>query len=229
VVRIAIILERGAKFVDAVLKSKWTKAVIFILCLVPLTLLVWRIVTDTPPNPIEFITHALGDWTIRFICITLAITPVREIIRQPQLIRFRRMTGLYAFFYGSLHFSTWIFDKFSIKDMIADIGKRPFITVGFAAYILMVPLAITSTKGMVRRLGFKRWQFVHRAIYLTAILAVIHYYWLVKSDVRRPVRYGIFVAVLLLWRVGSWLRKRRKRPAQPVRVPRETPSPAGTA
>jgi sulfoxide reductase heme-binding subunit YedZ len=215
--------------VDAVLKSKWTKAFVFVLCLVPLSLIVWRIVTDTPPNPIEFITHGLGDWTIRFICITLAITPVREILRQPQLIRFRRMTGLYAFFYGSLHFGTWIFDKFSLTDMAQDIVKRPFITVGFAAYILMIPLAITSTKGMVRRLGFKRWQFLHRAIYLTAILAVIHYYWLVKSDVRRPLRYGAVVAALLLYRLVIWLRDRGKRDARPARVPRETPPRAETA
>jgi sulfoxide reductase heme-binding subunit YedZ len=214
--------------VDTLLKNKWTKALIFTLCLVPLSLIVWRMVTDTPPNPIEFITHALGDWTIRFICITLAITPIREILRQPQLIRFRRMMGLYAFFYGSLHFATWIFDKFSLTDMAQDIVKRPFITVGFAAYILMVPLAITSTKGMVRRLGFKRWQLLHRAIYLTAILAVIHYYWLVKSDIHRPLRYGAVVGALLLWRIGTWLRDRRKRPAQPVRA-REAPPRAETA
>lgn len=139
------------------------------------------------------------------------------------------MTGLYAFFYGSLHFATWIFDKFSLTDMSQDIVKRPFITVGFAAYVLMIPLAITSTKGMVRRLDYKRWQFIHRAIYLTAILAVIHYYWLVKSDVRRPVRYGILVAALLLWRVGVWIRDRRKRDAQPGRIPRETSSNVETA
>jgi methionine sulfoxide reductase heme-binding subunit len=214
---------------DAVLKSKWTKAFIFVLCIVPFGLIAWRVVTDTPPNPIEFITHGLGDWTIRFVCITLAITPVREILRQPQLIRFRRMTGLYAFFYGSMHFGTWIFDKFSLKDMAQDIVKRPFITVGFAAYILMVPLAITSTKGMVRRLGFKRWQALHRAIYLTAILAVIHYLWLVKSDKARPIRYGVLIAALLLWRVVSWLRDRKKRQAQPARVPREAPSRIETA
>lgn len=214
---------------DRLLKSKWTKVFIFVLCLCPVCLIAWTVVTNTPPNPIEFITHGLGDWTIRFICITLAITPARGILRQPQLIRFRRMTGLYAFFYGSLHFATWIFDKFSLTDMSQDIVKRPFITVGFAAYVLMIPLAITSTKGMVRRLGYKRWQFIHRAIYLTAILAVIHYYWLVKSDVRRPVRYGILVAALLLWRVGVWIRDRRKRDAQPGRIPRETSSNVETA
>jgi sulfoxide reductase heme-binding subunit YedZ len=200
--------------VDALLKSKWTKVVLFLLCLVPAFLIALRMFTDPPPNPVEFITHGLGDWTIRFVCITLSITPLRTILRQPQLIRFRRMMGLYAFFYGSLHFATWIVDKFSLTDMAQDIVKRPFITVGFTAYILMVPLAITSTNKMVRRLGFKRWQMIHRAIYLTAILAVIHYYWLVKSDVRRPIRYGILVAALLLWRLGSWLYDRRKRHAK---------------
>ncbi|HXA55987.1 MAG TPA: protein-methionine-sulfoxide reductase heme-binding subunit MsrQ [Candidatus Acidoferrum sp.] len=203
---------------DAVLKSKWTKAFIFLLCLVPFGLIAWTVVTNTPPNPIEFITHGLGDWTIRFVCITLAITPLRDILRQPQLIRFRRMMGLYAFFYGSMHFGTWIFDKFSLTDMSHDIVKRPFITVGFAAYALMIPLAITSTKGMVRRLGFKRWQMLHRLIYFTAILAVIHYWWLVKSDVHRPERYGALVAVLLLWRIGTWLRDRQKGQKQPART-----------
>lgn len=211
---------------DSILKSKWAKVVIFAICFVPAPLLVWHMFMDVPPppNPIEFITHWLGDWTIRFICITLAITPVREILRLPQLIRFRRMMGLYAFFYGSLHFATWIVDKFSLTDMAQDVVKRPYITVGFAAYILMIPLAMTSTKDMVRRIGFKKWQVLHRLIYATAILGVIHYYWLVKSDVRRPLRYGAVVAVLLLWRIGTWLRDRRKRQAQGERVPREVPS-----
>lgn len=214
------------KALDSILKSKWTKAVIFAACFVPAPLLVWHMFMDVPPppNPIEFITHWLGDWTIRFICITLAITPLREILGLPQLIRFRRMTGLYAFFYGSLHFSTWIVDKFSLTDMAQDIVKRPYITVGFAAYILMVPLAITSTKSMVRRLGFKKWQALHRLIYLTAVLGVIHYYWLVKSDVRRPLRYGAVVAALLLWRVAVWMRDRRKRQAQSERLRPEASS-----
>ena len=219
------------KTLDKLLKSKRAKAFIFLLCLVPAPLLVWHLFMDVPPppNPIEFITHWLGDWTIRFICITLAISPMREIIRQPQLIRYRRMMGLYAFFYGSLHFATWIVDKFSLSDMAQDVVKRPFITVGFAAYILMVPLAITSTKGMVRRLGYKKWQLLHSAIYATAILAVIHYLWLVKSDETRPLRYGAIVGALLLWRVGVWLRDRRKRQERPASVPREAPPRIETA
>jgi sulfoxide reductase heme-binding subunit YedZ len=204
--------------VNRLFVSKWTKVFVFVLCLVPAGWIAWRVLTDTPPNPIEFITHGLGDWTIRFICITLAITPLRTVLKQPQLIRFRRMMGLYAFFYGSLHFGTWIADKFSFTDMSADIVKRPFITVGFAAYILMLPLAATSTAKMVRRLGFARWRLLHRAIYVTAVLAVVHYYWLVKSDVRRPTRYGILIAVLLLWRLGAWIYDRNKR--QPVHARR---------
>jgi methionine sulfoxide reductase heme-binding subunit len=220
------------KKLDAILKSKWTKALLFVVCLCPLGELIWIAFTGgLGPNPINFVEHFTGDWTIRFICITLAVTPLREILGQPQLIRFRRMIGLYAFFYACLHFSTWfgIDNFFNFHDISKDIVKRPFITVGFTAFVLMIPLAITSTKGMVRRLGYKKWQFIHRAIYVTAILAVIHYYWLVKSDKTRPLRYGAVIAVLLLWRAGTWLRDRRKRQAQHARLSREAPSRVETA
>jgi sulfoxide reductase heme-binding subunit YedZ len=164
-------------------------------------------------NPIEFITHATGDWTLRFLVITLAITPLRKILRLPQLIRFRRMFGLFAFFYACLHFSTWIgLDKFfDWTEMWKDVQKRRFITVGFTGFVLMIPLAITSTAGWIRRLGGKRWQVLHRAIYLSAIAGVIHYYWLVKSDVRKPLQYAAMVGVLLAWRLGSWIYGRRQR------------------
>jgi sulfoxide reductase heme-binding subunit YedZ len=167
---------------------------------------------DFGANPIEFITHATGDWTIRFLVITLAITPLRKILRLPQLIRFRRMLGLFAFFYACLHFSTWIgLDKFfDWSEMWKDVLKRRFITVGFTAFVLMIPLAITSTAGMIRRLGGKRWQLLHRAIYASAILGVIHYYWLVKSDVRKPLLYASLVGILLAWRFGTWLYGRGK-------------------
>ena len=167
---------------------------------------------DFGANPIEFITHATGDWTIRFLVITLAITPLRKILRLPQLIRFRRMLGLFAFFYAFLHFSTWIgLDKFfDWSEMWKDVLKRRFITVGFTAFVLMIPLAITSTAGMIRRLGGKRWQMLHRAIYVSAILGVIHYYWLVKSDVRKPLLYASLVAILLAYRLGAWIYGRRK-------------------
>ena len=147
--------------------------------------------------------------------LTLAITPLRKILHQPQLIRFRRMLGLFAFFYVCLHFATWIgLDKFfDWSEMWKDVQKRRFITVGFAGFVLLIPLAITSTAGWIRRLGGKRWQLLHRAVYLTAILGVIHYYWLVKSDVTKPLQYAWMVGILLAWRAGDWLYSRWTRPA----------------
>jgi sulfoxide reductase heme-binding subunit YedZ len=201
---------------NSILTSKWTKVVVFLLCLVPLGMLVMRAVQgDLTANPIEFITHATGDWTLRFLVITLAITPLRKILRQPQLIRFRRMLGLFAFFYACLHFSIWIgVDKFfDWSEMWKDVQKRRYITVGFAALVLMIPLAVTSTAGMIRRLGGRRWQALHRAIYLSAILGVIHYYWQVKSDVRKPLQYAWMVGLLLAWRLGAWIYGRARRNA----------------
>jgi len=201
---------------NSILTSKWTKVVVFSLCLVPLGMLVLRAVQgNLTANPIEFITHTTGDWTLRFLVITLAITPLRKILRLPQLIRFRRMLGLFAFFYACLHFSTWIgLDKFfDWTEMWKDVQKRRFITVGFTGFVLMIPLAITSTAGWIRRLGGKRWQMLHRAIYFSAIAGVIHYYWLVKSDVRKPLQYAAMVGVLLAWRLGSWIYDRGQRVA----------------
>ena len=210
---------------NKILVSKWTKVVVFLLCLIPFERLVWRAVyalwqglpleTYLTANPIEFITHRTGDWVLRFVVITLAITPVRKLLKMPQLIRFRRMLGLFAFFYACLHFSTWVvLDKFfDWRDMWADVHKRPFITIGFLGFALMIPLAITSTAGWIRRLGGKRWQMLHRAVYVTAIAGVIHYYWLVKSDVHKPVEYGFMVGVLLLWRLWDGLIGRRKQVA----------------
>jgi sulfoxide reductase heme-binding subunit YedZ len=186
------------------LTSKWTKVGVFVLCLLPLASLGWRgLHNGLTANPIEFITHATGDWTLRFIVITLCISPLRKLLRLPDLIRFRRMLGLFAFFYGCLHFTTYIWlDKFfDLRGMWVDIDKRPYITVGFLAFVLMIPLALTSTTGWIRRLGGRQWQLLHRLIYLTAIAGVVHYYWLVKSAVLRPLTYGAIVAVLLLWRV----------------------------
>jgi len=208
--------------VNKILTSKWTKVLVFLLCLVPFLDLVWRVVhalqqglpfdTYLSANPIEYITHRTGDWTIRFIVITLAITPLRKLLKMPQLIRFRRMLGLYAFFYGCVHFCIWsVLDKqFDWPDMWADVHKRPFITIGFTGLVLMIPLAITSTAGWIRRLGGKRWQMLHRLIYVTAVAGVVHYYWLVKSDIRKPLLYGFLVAILLAWRLGSWVIGRRK-------------------
>ena len=196
----------------AILTSKWTKALLFCLCLIPLGKLVWGALHhELTANPIEFVTHATGDWTLRFVVITLCVTPLRKIFRLPELIRFRRMTGLFAFFYGCLHFTTYIwFDKFfDLHEVWKDIDKRPYITVGFLGFLLMIPLALTSTAGSIRRLGGRNWQTLHRLINLTAIAGVVHYYWLVKSAVLRPLTYGAIVAVLLLWRLADKFWPRR--------------------
>ncbi|MGD0963837.1 MAG: protein-methionine-sulfoxide reductase heme-binding subunit MsrQ [Candidatus Acidiferrales bacterium] len=213
--------------IKTILTSTWTKAVVFALCLLPLAILIGRgFHGGLGANPIEFITHTTGDWTLRFLVLTLAITPLRKILHQPQLIRFRRMLGLFAFFYVCLHFSTWIgLDKFfDWTEMWKDVEKRRFITVGFAGFTLLIPLAITSTAGWIRRLGGKRWQLLHRLVYLTAILGVIHYYWLVKSDVTKPIEYAWVFGILLAWRAGDWLYTRWKRPAP--RTVRNAPPPS---
>ena len=197
----------------ALLNSKWSKPVVFLLCLLPLAALGWRALHgELTANPIEFITHTTGDWTLRFLVITLCVTPFRKILHLPELIRFRRMLGLFTFFYASLHFTTYIWlDKFfDLSEMWKDIAKRKYITVGFTAFLLLIPLAVTSTAGWIRRLGGKRWQRLHRLIYFSAALGVIHYYWLVKSAVIRPLTYGAIVAVLLLWRLFASLSKKKQ-------------------
>jgi sulfoxide reductase heme-binding subunit YedZ len=190
---------------------RWLKVAVFVVCLVPLSIELWLGFHDgLGANPLEHITHMTGDWTIRFLVITLCVTPFRKLFHAPSLIRFRRMLGLFAFFYGTLHFATYLwFDKaFEWNEIVKDIGKRPFITIGFLGLICMLPLAGTSTAGWIRRLGGKRWQLLHRLIYVSAIAGVVHYYWLVKSDVRKPLMYGAMVGVLLLFRLGSTLRRR---------------------
>lgn len=186
------------------LRNGWVKALMFVMCLVPLGWLAWRAWHENlTANPIEYITHFTGDWTIRFIVFTLAVSPLRRLLGLPDLIRFRRMLGLYTFFYGSLHFLTWFWlDKyFDLHDIAQDVVKRKFITVGFLGLLLMLPLAITSTKGWIRRLGANRWQWLHRLVYVAAIAGVVHYYWLVKSDIRLPAFYGVIVALLLASRL----------------------------
>jgi sulfoxide reductase heme-binding subunit YedZ len=205
--------------VRRILTSKWTKVAVFLLCLIPLLELLDRALHNRlGANPVEFLQHATGDWILRFLVFTLAITPLRKLFNLPDLIRFRRMLGLFAFFYACLHFLTYIGpdQSFDPSAMWKDIAKRPFITVGFTAFVLLIPLAITSTTGWIRRLGGKRWQMLHRAIYVSAVLGVVHYYWLVKSDVRKPLFYGTLVAILLLWRFASWISRRRSQ--APVRV-----------
>jgi sulfoxide reductase heme-binding subunit YedZ len=225
------------------------KPVVFVASLAPFFYLVWAAFTgNLSANPLSDLTNETGVWTLRFICITLAITPLRKVSGWNALIRFRRMAGLFAFFYGSLHLLTYaIADRFAGLDQAAgwveaiggghvpggalvastaralaksigeDIYKRPFITIGFAAWLTLLPLAITSTTGWIRRLGGRRWNRLHRLVYVTAVLGPLHYWWLVKADINRPLTYAAVVAVLLGARV-YWSRSRRAA-AVPVRAP----------
>jgi len=203
--------------VRKLLTSKWTKVVVFLVSTIPFVQLSWGLLrNDLGINPVETLQHTTGDWTLRFLIFTLAITPLRKTFKLPELIRFRRMLGLFAFFYVVLHFVTYLGpdQSFNFSGMWDDVAKRKFVTVGFAAFLLLIPLAITSTTGWIRRLGGKRWQALHRSIYVCAILGVIHYYWLVKSDVRKPVFYGVLVGILLLWRVwDAYFRGKGSAPA----------------
>ena len=183
---------------------RWLKVVVFVACLGPLFRLGFKALTGgLGANPIEVITHSTGDWTLRFLLITLAISPVRKLTGQPWLIRFRRMFGLFAFFYVVLHFLTYIWlDKFfNLHEMLSDIAKRRFITVGFAGFLFLIPLAVTSTQGWIRRLGGKRWNQLHKLIYFAAIAGVVHYWWLVKKDITDPLIYAVILGVLLGFRV----------------------------
>jgi methionine sulfoxide reductase heme-binding subunit len=220
------------------------KPLVFLASLGPAAWLVWAGLTgNLSANPLSDLTNETGVWALRFLCITLAITPLRRLTGWNPAIRFRRMTGLFAFFYGSLHFLTYtIADRFAGLDfpdgivawstvrnlaasVAADIYKRPFITVGFTAFILMVPLAVTSTAGMIRRLGGKRWNALHRLIYVSAMAAPLHYWWLVKADVRRPITYGAVVAILLGFRL-FWSRAHAVAPRAASPAPRPASKPA---
>ncbi|MGE0406850.1 MAG: sulfite oxidase heme-binding subunit YedZ [Candidatus Korobacteraceae bacterium] len=197
---------------------RWLKVLAFLASLIPLGRLVWKgFAGMLGANPIEVITRSTGTWTLVFLLITLSVTPLRKLAGVPWLIRFRRMAGLFAFFYGSLHFTTyvWLDQFFDWPGIVADIGKRPFVTAGFTAFVLMLPLALTSTQGWIRRLGGKRWQAVHRLIYASAIAGVLHYWWLVKADVRQPLVYGAVLAALLGYRVLKLLEGVRVRSASP--------------
>lgn len=201
------------------------KPVVFIACLVPLLTIVWRAFelagTNLGANPIETIQDTFGQWGLRFIVITLAITPLRDWFHAPWLVMLRRMLGLYAFFYVLLHFLTWlVLDQGMYwSGILADIAERPFITIGFTALVLLVPLAITSTNKMMRRLG-KRWKSLHRLIYPISLLAVWHYYWQVKADIREPLIYLAIALILLGWRV--W--KARSTLLARLPIPRGAPS-----
>jgi len=200
------------EFLRQILTSKWSKVPVFLLSLLPLVFLGLRAYHgQLTANPVEFVQHFTGDWTLRFLLITLSITPLRKLLNLPDLIRFRRILGLFAFFYVCLHFLTYIGpdQAFDLGGMWKDVAKRRYITVGFTGFVLLIPLALTSTKGWIRRLGGKRWQALHRLIYITALCGVIHYYWLVKSDHRLPLLYGAILSILLLYRLAASLLKAR--------------------
>ena len=202
---------------------RYFKPIVFLACLLPLTRLAWLgFHAGLGANPIEFITHSTGDWTLTFLLVTLSITPLRKLTRQYSLISFRRMLGLFAFFYGSLHLMTYVWlDKFfDVHEMLHDIAKRRFITAGMTAFALMIPLALTSTKWSIRRLG-KRWQMLHRLIYFSASAGVIHYIWLVKADLRKPLEYASVLGMLLLYRLVAWVVTRRSTPKAIARSERQ--------
>lgn len=176
------------------------------LALVPAVRLLFYGFTDRlGANPIEFITRSTGDWTLYFLCLTLAVTPLRRLSGWNWLVKLRRMLGLFAFFYVVLHFTTflWFDHFFDLQEMWKDVLKRPFITVGFIAFVLLIPLAATSTNGMVRRLGGKRWQWLHRLIYVIALLGLLHFWWMKagKHDFFQPILFSLIVALLLGLRV----------------------------
>ena len=186
------------------------KPVVFVIALVPLTILIYKIVSnDLGANPVESINRFTGDWVLRFLLITLAVTPLRRLFGWNSLLRYRRMLGLFAFFYVCLHFLSyaWLDQYFVLPDIVKDVAKRPYITVGFACFLMLIPLAATSTNAMIRRLGARRWQQLHRLIYLIGIGGIVHFLWLVKSDLTQPLIYGAILAVLLGFRV--WDRSRR--------------------
>lgn len=198
---------------------RFFKLAIFLGCLSPLIWLIWRgLHSDLGANPIEAITHWTGDCTLTFLLITLSITPLRKLTHQFWLIKLRRMLGLFAFFYGTLHLMTYVWlDKFfDVHAMIHDITKRRFITAGMTAFALMIPLALTSSKWAIRKLGGKRWQGLHRLIYFSAAAGVIHYIWLVKADLRKPLEYAFVLGVLMLSRALFWLGSRTKDIAKPA-------------
>lgn len=190
------------------------RAAIFLASLIPLARLLWLGFDDgLGANPIEFITRSTGTWTLTFLLITLGITPLRRITSWQWPIRLRRMLGLFAFFYACLHFTTyiWLDQFFDLSGIYQDIFKRPFITIGFSSFLLMIPLALTSTQAMMRRLGGRNWKHLHRLVYLIAAGGVVHYWWLVKKDVTQPAIYAAVLALLLCFRL--WFRLRKSPPA----------------
>lgn len=204
------------------------KPTLFVLCALPLLSLVWAAFgiggATLGANPVERIQDTFGQWGLRFIVITLAVTPLRDWFNMAWLVQLRRMLGLYAFFYVLMHFLTWLILDQGLywSGIVEDIGKRPFITIGFTALLMLVPLAVTSTNKMMRRLG-KRWKKLHRLVYAIGLLAVWHYYWQVKSDVTEPLIYLATVLMLLGWRMWQARTRSTIVPRQTPMVSRESP------
>lgn len=193
------------------------KVLLFVAALLPLAWYVWGAVGNTlGANPAEALIRGMGDWTLRFLCLTLAVTPVRQWTNTPALARFRRMLGLFAFFYGCLHFLcyAWLDKDLLLSDILPDIAKRPFILVGTLSLLLMLPLAATSFNRAIKALGAPRWQRLHRLVYVTVLLALLHFFWMRagKNNFAEVGVYAAIVAVLLGWRVVSALRRRRASP-----------------
>lgn len=187
------------------------KPLLFVICLLPLAYLVWGAFTDNlGANPAEHLIRSLGDWTLRGLCLTLAITPLRTITKQPALARFRRMLGVFSFFYGTLHLLSyaWLDMGLVVPDIAKDIAKRPFILMGFTAWALMVPLAATSFNKAIKALGARRWQALHKAVYAVSVIALLHFIWMRagKNNFGEPAIYGVILAVLLGWRIRKKLR-----------------------
>lgn len=195
--------------VAAALKSAWAKPLLHGLCLLPFCVLLWAAFDGgLGANPIEKLTHETGQWALRLLLVTLAVTPLRQWSGQASVTRFRRMLGLYTFFYAVCHFCIWfVFDHaLDLGDMFEDIVERPYITLGFSALLAMIPLAATSNRAMVLRLG-RRWKTLHQLVYLVVLLAVLHFIWLVKADYLEPGIYAIIAIILLLHRVGPMKRR----------------------
>lgn len=193
------------------LSSPAAKPALFVLCSLPALSLVWRglVSGELGPNPVETITHTTGEWALRLLLVTLAVTPLRKLTGASALVRMRRMLGLFAFFYVCLHLLTyvWLDAYFSLAYIWDDIAKRLYITAGFTAFCLLLPLAATSTNAMIRRLGARRWQRLHRLSYLAALAGVLHFLWLVKADLREPLIYAALLALLLAARLPPVARR----------------------
>ncbi len=207
----------GRRFAPGSSDSRLLKVVLWGLCLAPALHLGWDAVHDgLGANAVEAITHRTGDWTLRLLLVTLAMTPLKRLTGWVWPLRTRRLLGLFAFFYACLHFSTYLMldQFFQWAAIVEDVAERPYITVGFTAFMLLIPLAATSTRGMMRRLG-RNWQRLHRSVYVVAGLGVLHFLWLVKADYREPIAYLLILSVLLGVRILFWRRGMpRARPAE---------------